>query len=159
MIVPTDRPRQGKKCSKSNGHAEGRKPIAGVDPVSMAQGDEGKDDEQLGRDDRLHKAQTSDPESRHLKGKAEDHAGDPEEPDGAMKQVVDKVEPEAVLPRRGRRGTTLGDRGQRSKHARRQGERHHLRPHDRASHERLRQSRRPTPAVNGLHLGDNTWRM
>ena len=129
MLMPTDWPGQGEKCSKGNGHAERCEPIAGVDPVAVAQGDQGKDDEQLGRDNRLHKAQTSDPESRHLKGEAEDHAGDTEEPDGAMEQVVDQVEPEPVLPGCGRRGTTLGDRRQRGEHACRQSERDHLRPH------------------------------
>src|ERR1700689_395218 len=95
--------------------------------VPMAQGDDCKDDEQLGRDDRLHKAETSDTDGRHLKEEAEDHAGDPEEPYGSTEQVVDEMEPEAVLSRCGRGGTTLGDRGKRSEHACGQGECHHLR--------------------------------
>jgi hypothetical protein len=130
--MPADRPGQGQKPSKRDGHTERCEPITGVDPVAMAQGDDRKDDEQLGRDDRLHKTQTSDAESRHLKDKAEDHAGDPQKPHGAMEQVADEAEPEAVLAWCGGGSTTLGDRGQRSEHTCRQGERHHFRLHDRA---------------------------
>ena len=131
--MPADRPGQGEEGSNGNGHTERCKPITSMHSVPMAQGDDGKDDEQLGRDDRLDEAQTAHPESRHLKDEAEDHAGDPEKPYGPTEQVVDEVEPEAVLTRCRRRGPTLSDRGQRSEHARRKGEDHHLKLHDRAS--------------------------
>ena len=131
--MAADRPSQGEKRAESCGHTERCKPITGVDPVTMAQGDDRKDDKQLRRDDRLHKGQTSHAQRRHLKDEAKDHAGNPQEPYGAMEQVVDEVEPEAVLSRCRRRSTTLGNRGQRSEHTRRQSKRHYLRVHGRTS--------------------------
>jgi hypothetical protein len=136
--MPTARPGQREKRSKGEGHAERSEPIAAVHPVPIKKGDDRKDDEQLGRDYWLHKAQTADPEGCHLEGETEDHAGDSEKPDGAMKQVVDELEPRGILPRCRRGGTVLGDRGERSKHTRREGECDHLGLHVRTPADRLR---------------------
>lgn len=117
------------KRTKREGHANSRDPISSVHPVPVTKGDQRKDDQQLGCDDRLHQAQTSHPQGCNLKGEAENHAGDAQEPDGPMEQVMNEMETQTIFTRGRCRGATLRDRGQCGEDTCRQSKCHNLGPH------------------------------
>ncbi len=60
MDMTTTGARQGQKYPEADHHAESRKPVPPVHPVTILKGDDPEDDHQLGGDQRLHQAQAPD---------------------------------------------------------------------------------------------------
>lgn len=129
VIMAALRLGQRQKDAQRSGHTERRKPVSCSYRVSPANGDDSEDEHQLGGDDRLHQAQTSYTEGRDLKDETQDHAGDTQEPDWAVQQVLDETQAWPSLGRRRCSGSALGDRGQRSEDAGRECEYHNLKLH------------------------------
>jgi hypothetical protein len=70
-------------CQAEN-HADRSDPITKSDSATVFQGDAGEDEHELSGNDRLHHRQRTRFERGELKDESEDHAGDPQEPNGLL---------------------------------------------------------------------------